>query len=261
MSFLDDVVYSRRREVADLERQVPIKVLRDKISARAPARDFAAALRRAGQAPAIIAEFKRSSPSAGSIGSSDVRETARAYERGGAAAMSVLTEPRWFGGRLADIAAARGACTLPVLRKDFIVEEYQVWESAAADADALLLIVAALSDGRLAELRTLAERLDMQVLVEAHDESEARRALASGARIIGINNRDLRTLVVDTRTAERVRPTLPRQCITVAESGYADADALTGCSSAGFDAVLVGEMLLRAEDQTAALRSLRGARV
>lgn len=261
MSFLDDAVASNRREVAARERRVPLSVLRAQVGLRPPPRDFAAALRRVEGAPAIIAEFKRASPSAGSIASTDLRETARAYERGGAAAMSVLTEPRWFGGTLADIGAARAACALPVLRKDVIVEEYQVWESAAAGADALLLIVAALSDEQLLGLRALAERLSMHVLVEAHDEIEARRAVTSGAQIIGINNRDLRTLIVDPQTAERVRPVLPRECISVAESGYGDPDGLARCAAAGFDAVLVGESLMRAADPAAALRALRGVNV
>jgi indole-3-glycerol phosphate synthase len=261
MSFLDEVVSSRRREVADRARSTPLSVLRDKAQSRPPSRDFAAALRHAETAPAVIAEFKRASPSAGAIASEDVCDAAQAYERGGAAAMSVLTEPRWFGGSLADIAAARASCSLPVLRKDFIVEDYQVWEAAAAGADALLLIVAALADERLVELRALAERLDMHVLVEVHDETEARRAIAAGARIIGINNRDLRTLIVDPRTAERVRPMLPRACISVAESGYADPEGLARCAAAGFDAVLVGESLMRSTDPAAALRALRGVRV
>jgi indole-3-glycerol phosphate synthase len=261
MSFLDDVIASRQREVADRARSTPLSALRDQVQARPPSRDFAAALRNAERVPAVIAEFKRASPSAGTIASGDVSEAAQAYERGGAAAMSVLTEPRWFGGSLADIAAARAACSLPVLRKDFIVEDYQVWEAAAAGADALLLIVAALTDQRLVELRDLAERLNMHVLVEVHDESEAQRAIAAGAAIIGINNRDLRTLIVDQRTAERVRPMLPGGCISVAESGYGDSEGIARCAAAGFDAVLVGESLMRSTDAVAALRALRGVRV
>jgi indole-3-glycerol phosphate synthase len=261
MSFLDDVVASRRRDVAERKRRMPPSLLRVHARVRPPSRDFAAALQRRGQAPALIAEFKRASPSAGMISSGDVRDIAREYERGGAAAISVLTEPRWFAGSLADITAARASCALPVLRKDFIVDEYQIWESAAAGADALLLIVAALSIGQLGELRALAEHLGMHALVEVHDETEAQRAVASGARIIGINNRDLRTLTVDPQTAQRLRPMLPQECITVAESGYGDAGGLAQCATAGFDAVLVGESLMRAADRVAALRSLRGASV
>jgi indole-3-glycerol phosphate synthase len=259
VSFLDDVVASRRRDVAERKGRIPLSALRVHARVRPPSRDFAAALRRRGQAPAVIAEFKRASPSAGRISTGDLREIVRSYERGGAAAISVLTEPRWFGGSLTDITTASRACALPVLRKDFIVDEYQVWESAAAGADALLLIAAVLTIGQLGELRALAEHLGMHALVEVHDEAEARRAVESGARIIGINNRDLRTLVVDTQTAARLRPLLPEECTSVAESGYSDPDDLVQCAAAGFDAVLVGESLMRAADRAAALRSLRGA--
>jgi len=258
VSFLEQVVAGSRRDVAERKRRVPQAIVQDQARRRPPARDFADALRRA-QRPGIIAEFKRSSPSAGVIASGDVREIARAYERGGAAAISVLTEPRWFGGGLEDIAAAREACALPVLRKDFIVDEYQVWESAAAGAEALLLIVAALSVGELRDLRALAEQLGMQALVEVHDETEAHQAIESGARIIGVNNRDLRTLKVDSQTALRIRPALPHDCVTVAESCYSDPEALARCAAAGFDAVLVGESLMRAANAEAALRALRGA--
>jgi indole-3-glycerol phosphate synthase len=259
MSFLDDVIASRRRDVAERKRHISPNALRGHARVRPPSRDFAAALRRVDRVPAVIAEFKRASPSAGSISSADVREIACSYERGGAAAISVLTEPRWFGGGLTDIAAASEACALPVLRKDFIVDEYQVWESAAAGADALLLIVAALPARQLRELRELAEHLGMQALVEVHDATEVQRAVESGAKIIGINNRDLRTLSVDPQTAARLRPLLPRECISVAESGYVEPDDLVRCAEAGFDAVLMGESLMRATDRVAALRSLRGA--
>jgi indole-3-glycerol phosphate synthase len=261
VSFLDEVIAGQRRDIAQRKRRVPAAALRDQARVRPPSRDFAGALLRSRQLPAVIAEFKRASPSAGAISSGDVREVARAYERGGAAAISVLTEPRWFGGSLSDIAAARSASTLPVLRKDFIVDEYQVWESAAAGADALLLIVAALPSEQLRELRILTEHLGMHALVEVHDESEAQRAVASGAWIIGINNRDLRTLSVDRTTAKRLRPLLPQECVTVAESGYGDRSELAQCAEAGIDAVLVGESLMRASDRAEALRALRGASV
>jgi indole-3-glycerol phosphate synthase len=261
VSFLEEVVAQRRRDVAERAASTPLSTLREKAARREPARDFAAAIRRSGAGPAIIGEFKRSSPSAGVISSDDVREVAKAYERGGASALSVLTEPRWFAGDLADIDAAKNASGLPVLRKDFIVDAYQVVESAAAGADGLLLIVTALSDVELEELRDLTESLGLQALVEVHDEAEAERAVCAGARIIGINNRDLRTLAVDMQTAARVRPAIPPTCLSVAESGYTDAEELERCAAIGFDAVLVGERLLRAADRAEALRSLRGTRV
>jgi len=258
MSFLDDAVAQRRTDIAERAARKPVHELREKAASRAPARDFAAAIARSGLRPAIIGEFKRSSPSAGVISCDGVSEVARAYERGGASALSVLTEPRWFGGHLDDIVSARKASFLPVLRKDFIVDEYQVLESAAAGADALLLIVAALTDTEIERLKELTELLGMQALIEVHDEAEAIRALAAGARFIGVNNRDLSTLTVDMRTAERVRPAIPSGCVCVAESGYSEVEELELCAALGFDAVLVGERLLRTADHAGAVRSLRG---
>lgn len=268
MSFLADIVVRRRRDVRERMRLVPLEMLQAKLEARlsentaarssnAPAkRDFGAALRTGSLA--VIAEFKRSSPSGGEFATREVADVAQAYERGGAAAISVLTEPSAFAGRLDDIATARSACSLPVLCKDFIVEEYQVLESAAAGADALLLIVAVLEQKRLTELRALAEALGMYALVEVHSEAEAQRALEAGAHIIGINNRDLHTLETDRSTALRVRPVLPAHTTVVAESGYQRPEDLAECAAAGFDAVLVGEALLRSANPEAALRSLRG---
>ena len=261
MNFLNEVVAQRRRDVEERAARMPMSELREKAASRPPARDFAAAIARSGLRPAIISEFKRTSPSAGVISADAVSEVARAYERGGASALSVLTEPRWFGGHLDDVTTTKNASFLPVLRKDFIVEEYQVLESAAAGADALLLIVAALTDEALEQLRKLAELLGMQALIEVHDEAEAMRAVAAGAQIIGVNNRDLRTLTLDMRTAERVRPAIPAGCVCVAESGYSEVGELEVCAALGFDAVLVGERLLRSADHAGALRSLRGSRV
>lgn len=256
MNQLDEIVASRLRDVRKRKARVPIDMLREPVRRRPATRDFARALR--SGAPAIIAEFKRSSPSAGMIGERDPGATARAYQRGGAAALSVLTEPAWFRGGLDDLVMARNASALPVLRKDFIVDEYQIWESAEAGADAVLLIVALLTGEELANFRSLVESLGMCAVVEVHDESEARRALRAGASVIGINNRDLRTLAVDRSTALRVRSGLPDECIVIAESGYANAEHLVECAQAGIDAVLIGESLMRAEDPAAAVAALRG---
>jgi len=253
MSFLHEVVASREREVAEAKRHLPLDATRRSLTDR---RDFAAALRRGS--PAIVAEIKRASPSAGPIADASAAELARAYENAGAAAISVVTEPHWFGGSLDDVRTARAACSLPMLRKDFIIDEYQVEESVCAGADAVLLIVAALDQPNLKKLHALAESCGLCALVEVHDEAEAARALDAGATVVGVNNRDLNSLAVDMTTAPRVRRALPAGIITVAESGYQSCDQLRACYEAGFDAVLVGEALLRAESPQALLRSLRG---
>ena len=253
MSFLREVLASRKRDIEEAKRHAPREDRRPALEDR---RDFAAALR--GGSPAIVAEIKRASPSAGFIAHASPAELTRAYEAAGASAISVVTEPRWFGGRLDDLGAARAACPLPILRKDFITDEYQIEESALAGADAVLLIVAALDQSSLKGLRALAESLGLCALVEVHDEAEAARALDAGASLVGVNNRDLHSLAVDLTTALRVRRVLPAGIVTVAESGYQNGDQLRACYEAGFDAVLVGEALLRAQDPKTLLRSLRG---
>ncbi|HZV79532.1 MAG TPA: indole-3-glycerol phosphate synthase TrpC [Candidatus Binatus sp.] len=259
MSQLDDIVGRRLRDVRQRKARAPIETVREAARRRPPSRQFARAL--CSGAPSIIAEFKRSSPSAGPIDERDLATTVRAYQAGGAYALSILTEPHWFGGGLGDLVAAREASTLPALRKDFIVDEYQIWESAQAGADAILLIAAILTTGELDAFRGIAESLGMDALVEVHDESEARRALRAGAKVIGINNRDLRTMQVDLTTAPRVRRALPERCTVVAESGYRSAADIETCARAGMNAVLVGESLMRAADPVAALERLRGVPV
>ena len=220
-------------------------------------RSLTTALRRPG-AIACIAEFKRRSPSAGWINEkADLETTVRAYAAGGASALSVLTDEPFFGGRLADLEPARVA-GIPVLRKDFIVDAYQILEAAAAGADAILLIVAALDDTTLAKLLKLARGNGLDALVEAHDADEVARAVAVGAEIIGINNRDLRTFTVDRELAIRLRPTIPADRIVVAESGIRDSADVARLRAAGVDAMLVGETLMRAPDPAAALRGLLG---
>ncbi len=204
-----------------------------------------------------IAEFKRRSPSAGWIAErATPAEMARAYAAGGARALSVLTDEPFFGGRLDDLVAARAACELPILRKDFIVDRYQIVEARAAGADALLLIVAALTDLDLAALLAAAREMGLEVLVEAHDAGEVARAVAAGAGVIGINNRDLRTFTVDRELAARLRPSVPDERVIVAESGIRSAADVTRLRAAGIDAILVGETLMRAPDPAAALRAL-----
>ena len=206
----------------------------------------------------IIAEFKRRSPSAGIIRDDlSVSEIVRCYERGGACAISVLTDEEHFAGSIADLCAARSSTKLPLLRKDFIIDPIQVFEAAIAGADAVLLIAAALNDTSLAELRTLAENeLGLDALVEVHNSEELNRALNARAKIIGVNNRDLRTFQVSLNTSERLIAEAPRDKIMVSESGLQSAESLVRLHELGFRAFLIGEVLMRAADQAAALRDL-----
>jgi indole-3-glycerol phosphate synthase len=221
-------------------------------------RDFRGALRAPGIS--VIAEHKRSSPSAGVIRADlALADVVSAYERGGAAALSVLTEESRFGGTLADLEAARAASSLPILRKDFIVEEYQVHESLARGADAILLIVAALDTGTLIRLHSLATQLGLATLVEVHDAIELDAAHEIGAEIVGINNRDLTTLEVDVEHTYRLLPDVQDGAMVVAESGIRRHDQLAQLAAAGVDAVLVGEALMRAPDIEAATRVLLGS--
>jgi indole-3-glycerol phosphate synthase len=208
----------------------------------------------------IIAEFKRRSPSKGVIREgANPSEIARAYEAGGAVAMSVLTEEDYFAGSLDDLCQVKSTVNLPVLRKDFIVDEYQVYESAAAGADAILLIVAALDDERLARLRGLAEdELQMDALVEVHSSDEMKRAVACGAKLIGVNNRDLRTFEVSLETSLSLAREAPSEALFISESGLNNSADLRRLYDAGYRGFLIGETLMRADDPAAALRSFRG---
>jgi indole-3-glycerol phosphate synthase len=220
---------------------------------------FSGALK--GPGMAVIAEFKRRSPSAGTLReAADVGEMVSAYERGGAGALSVLTEGPNFDGTLEDLRVARAACELPILRKDFIVDEYQLHEAKVAGADAVLLIVAALKIERLASLHDRAYALGLDVLVEVHDGEELRTALGVGAMLIGINNRDLRDLSVDIERSSRLMGEIPAGVTVVSESGITGPEQLRTLEALGVDAVLVGESLMRSPDPEAALRALRGDR-
>ncbi|MDJ0498621.1 MAG: indole-3-glycerol phosphate synthase TrpC [Acidimicrobiia bacterium] len=219
-------------------------------------RDFKDALMQPGLQ--VIAEFKRRSPSAGPLGM-DLDPTIQAarYASGGAAAISVLTEPDYFSGSIADLAAVRAAVDLPILRKDFIIDERQVAESREVGADALLLIVAALEVSQLAALLEAAREVGIAALVEAHDEGEAAIAAEVGADLIGINNRNLRTFETDLGVAERVAPQLPKGPVLVAESGVSTPTGAGRMAAAGYDAILVGEALVRADDPAALIGLLR----
>jgi indole-3-glycerol phosphate synthase len=209
----------------------------------------------------IIAEFKRRSPSKGVIrGEADPITLARAYERGGAAAVSVLTEEDFFDGSLADLKSVRQAVNLPILRKDFVFDEYQVWESAAAGADAVLLIVAALSDDKLYSLRQLAEdQLGLDALIEVHSSEELKRAVAAGAKMVGVNNRNLRDFDVSLDVSAQLASEVPAGVILISESGIGSHDDLIRLKDLGYHGFLIGETLMRAEDPEQVLRSLVSA--
>ncbi len=254
MSTLDDIVARTRERVAERRRAHPIEeVLAERGPARRP---FGEALRRTGVN--IIAEYKRQSPSRGLI-RADLKpdETARVYEAAGAAALSVLTEEDFFGGSLEDLRAARTATrTLPTLRKDFVVDAYQVWEARAAGADAVLLIAAALDDRELRALLAEAHAARLEALVEVHDQEELDRALAAEARLVGVNNRNLKTLAVTLETALALAAAIPDEIVAVAESGIREGADLRRLRDAGYDAFLVGEHLMAAPDPGAALKTL-----
>lgn len=256
MGFLSDVLVEVRRR---LERAPIDEARMASLAASMPlTRGFGLALRFPPTHPAVIAEVKRASPSAGPIGERDPGEQARAYEAGGAAAISVLTEPLHFGGGLADLRAARLAASLPVLRKDFLIHPSQVLESRAVGADAVLVIAAALPDAELEAMLAAAGDLGLDALVEVHADEDLERVLATDADLIGVNARDLETLEVDGERALRLLRRVPPDRVAVLESGIASREQVERAVEAGARAVLVGEHLMRAEDPAAALRELLG---
>lgn len=261
-SVLERIIATKREEIERRRAATPLAELEARIAGMKTPRDFHAALKariERGE-PAIIAEFKRASPSAGWIREhADPAEVACAYEAGGAACLSVLTDADYFGGSDEDLERARSACRLPVIRKDFIVDAYQVFESRALGADAVLLIVAALDDSRLRDLSSAAFELGLSVLVEVHDADEMDRALEVPGHLLGINNRDLHRFETRLETSESLAPRVPSDRIGVAESGLHRRADIERMQSAGLNAFLIGEALMRGGDPTAALRALRAA--
>jgi indole-3-glycerol phosphate synthase len=257
VTVLDRILDARRAAVDHRKRVLPETALKYGVKAASPLRDFAAALSR--DALNVIAELKPASPSRGVIRDPfDPVALAQSLAAAGAAALSVLTEPEFFGGSLRNMRDARKEIAAPVLRKDFIFDSWQVWESRANDADSFLLIVAALDDALLRELLSLGRELGMEPLIEVHTAAELARALAAGARIIGVNNRDLRTLDVRVETALELIELIPDDRIAVAESGLSTNADLRRLRGAGFDAFLIGEHLMRADNPAAALTGLLG---
>lgn len=261
-TILDEIVRNKRNEVADAKSRVPVEELRERAAAAEAPRDFLGALTR-GPGLSLIAEIKRRSPSAGDI-RPDLApaDIAISYERCGARAISVLTDQPYFGGRLEYIAEVKGAVSLPVLRKEFIVDAYQIHEARAAGADAVLLIAEVLASSEIEEFRALARSLDLGVLVEVHSEQNLRSVMdalpsaASGGWILGINNRDLSRQVTELETTERLAKLLPESTPFVSESGIADEAAIRRVAAAGACAVLVGESLLKEKDLESKVREV-----
>jgi indole-3-glycerol phosphate synthase len=256
---IEQLIAGAREGVEARRRDLPQADLESRLSARVEDRPFNEALVRPGLS--LIAEFKRRSPSAGRLAREEIDLAAQvaSYERGGAAALSVLTDEPHFGGSLADLRAARAACDLPIIRKDFIVDPYQLYEAAVHGADAVLLIVAALDDDALRSLRQEARAIDLDCLVEVHDEAELERALEAGAEVIGINNRNLDDMSVDIATTFELMPDVPAGKTVVAESGISGRAELEELDRVGVDAVLIGGALMEAPDPEAKVRELFGS--
>jgi indole-3-glycerol phosphate synthase len=255
VSILERILAAKRAEVAAVRGETPEEEMHSRARAAPPARDFVGALR--AKRPAVIAEIKRASPSKGLLRENfDPAAIARSYEKAGAACMSVLTDAEFFQGSTTHLQQARAACALPALRKDFLIDPYQAYESRALGADCVLLIAACLEDRQMRELETLALELGMAVLVEVHDAAELDRALALKTPLIGINNRNLRSFETRLETTLELLPHVPKDRIAVTESGILSPADVARMRAAGVDTFLVGEAFMRAPDPGSALRTL-----
>jgi indole-3-glycerol phosphate synthase len=253
---LTRILDQKREEVSLLANKAPLADLRAQAEDTAPARDFLAALR-ARPGHAVIAEIKRASPSAGRLAIAvDPAERAKLYEASGAAALSVLTDTVFFGGSLQDMRLAREACGLPVLRKDFVISINQIYEARAAGADAVLLIAAALEQEQMTDLYACVRELDMTPLVEVHSQDELDAVLGLSPELVGINNRNLKSMKIDLSTSLELRPLIPPNVTVVAESGVSSPEDVARLREGGLDAFLVGTSLMKADDPAAVLRSL-----
>ena len=259
MTVLDEIIAGVREDLEARRAEISLEELAKKVASVSPTRDALAALRGAGVATVeIIAEVKRASPSKGAL--AEIPEPARLaheYEASGAAAISVLTESRRFQGRLADLDAVRAEVSIPLLRKDFVIDPYMIWEARAHGADLVLLIAAILDDEQLREYLELTHRLGMNAIVEAHTEEEVDRAVATGAKIIGINTRNLKTLETDPAHFATLADRIPEGRLIVAESGVTGPEVVADYAAAGADVVLVGEALVRTEDPREAVSEFR----
>jgi len=263
VTVLDDIIAGVREDLAERQERVSLDDLRQQASGAPAPRDAVWALRRGDdddRSVKVIAEVKRSSPSKGAMAAiGDPAGLARDYEAGGASVVSVLTEQRWFGGSLADLVSVRAAVDVPVLRKDFVVTPYQVWEARACGADLVLLLVVALDQSTLTSLVERVHSLGMTALVECHDSEEVDRAVGAGARVVGVNARDMRSLEVDRSTFARLVPGIPDGVVKVAESGVRGPHDVLDYARAGADAVLVGESLVTGGDPRSAVADLVAA--
>lgn len=260
---MDDIlsrIANRTRErIAKEEQEIPVEVLKEKIASMPSAPDFYKALKKDGMS--FICEVKKASPSKGVIAEDfPYTEIAMDYEKAGAAAISCLTEPFWFMGSDRYVEEIAGKVSIPILRKDFTINEYMIYQARAMGASAVLLICAILTDEELKGYRELAESLGMHALVETHDEEEIKRAIDSGAQIIGVNNRDLRTFTVDVNTSLRLKKLVPDDRVFVSESGIKTPEDIRRLYDNHTDAVLIGETLMRADDKKAMLDNLKGVR-
>jgi len=252
---LDEIIARKKEEVEQRKKMLPLSLLKKRIARQKPPLDFALALK--GEPIRLIAEVKQASPSRGILCPNfNPTELATTYAQGGASTISVLTEVNYFKGNIDHLAAIREVVKLPLLRKDFIFDSYQVYESRAYGADALLLIMAILSQEQLKELLSIGHRLGLKCLVEVHNETEVERALLSGAEIIGINNRDLNTFTIDINTTNQLRPLIPQQKIVVAESGIRSRNDVKTLMDWGVNAVLIGEALVTANNILTKMKEL-----
>jgi indole-3-glycerol phosphate synthase len=253
-----DEICAYKRDVVDLKRQeVPLEELEERVLAVRPPRDFRHALRQDGIS--LIAEVKHASPSKGMmIEDFEPVDLAALYEQTGARAISVLTDEKYFNGSLGDLTSVRQSVAVPCIRKEFVIDEYQIFEARAAHADAILLIVRILSDAQLCDYLQIADKLGMAVLVEAHDAPEIERALKAGAHIIGINNRDLSTFEVDVNRSLELKKLVPGGNVLVSESGIHTRDHVKRLEDGGVDAILVGESLITSDNIAAKIRELLG---
>jgi indole-3-glycerol phosphate synthase len=260
MNKLDEILAYKKNEVAEKKSEVPFNEVIERMAQLPPTDDFAAALKFHDADECVcIAELKKASPSKGIIAKSfSPEKIGREYKQGGAAALSVLTDKKYFQGHPDFVLSAKGSSHLPILRKDFIVDEYQIYESRMIGADAILLIVAALSDHQLQSYLSTAEELTLASLVECHSKDEIERALDAGAKIIGINNRDLQSFTVDVGLSLNLKRFIPNECISVSESGIKNYHTVERLAQAGFDAILVGEHLMSQQDKAKALKELLG---
>ena len=258
-SILDEIVEHKRRELEERMASCPLAVLQAKVESGSSPRDFLAALRRdPGEPVRVLAEIKAASPSRGTIqGEIDPAAIAKAYETAGAAALSVLTDWKYFSGTGAHLIQARAATGLPTLRKDFTIHEYQVWEARAIGADAILLMAQILEQEEIERFLSLTHQLGMTALVEGHEPEEIDLILRTGARLIGVNNRDFRTMKTDIETTIRLREHIPKNRIVVSQSGISDQSQVKRLAEAGVDAIQVGTSLMEGGDPGGRLRALR----